>query len=296
MDPTLTLGPVTLTVADVERSVRYYTQVAGFRLLDRQPQRARLGVEGWALVELYEAAGAVAPPQSSPGLSHFAPLVPTRADLARFTQRHVDAGLDIDLRDHFVSQSCYVADPDGHTLEATWTTPREQWQWSEDNLPVLAYTPIAVEDLLAEPGASTSAPLPAETRMGHVQLKVTDAGLTSTTRFYCDLLGLQVYARIGDGFVGVGAHDYRSLLVCTNWYSPNGGTPAGPDTARLTSVDLLLSTPEAIQELAERLAAAGHPYQHTDSGLTTNDPSGNPLRFSILDAAQPTAKLGTPTF
>ncbi|MFE6178764.1 VOC family protein [Streptomyces sp. NPDC056464] len=120
MDQTLTLGPVTLTVADLERSVRYYTQVAGFHLLDRQPQRAQLGVEGQVLVDLHEVVGAIAPPRSSPGLSHFAPLVPTRADVARFTQRHLDAGFDVDPRDHVVSQSCYVTDPDGHTIEVTW--------------------------------------------------------------------------------------------------------------------------------------------------------------------------------
>ena len=64
MDQTLTLGPVTLTVADLEHSVRYHTQVAGFRLLDRQPQRAQLGVEGQVLVDLHEVTDAVAPPRS----------------------------------------------------------------------------------------------------------------------------------------------------------------------------------------------------------------------------------------
>uniref|UniRef100_UPI001E2D9C09 VOC family protein n=1 Tax=Amycolatopsis sp. CA-126428 TaxID=2073158 RepID=UPI001E2D9C09 len=243
----------------------------------------------------HEVAGAVAPPRSSPGLSHFAPLVPTRADVARFTQRHLDAGFDVDPRDHVVSQSCYVTDPDGHTIEATWACPQEQWQWTEEGLPIVVATPIAVQDLLTEPGANTPAPLPAETQMGHVQLKVTDAALSRTKQFYCDLLGLQIYARLREGFIGVGVADYRSLLVCTNRFSPHGGTPAGPDTARLTRVDLLLTAPETIGALAERLAAAGHPHQHTGSTLTTHDPSGNPLRFSIPDAGQPPAKPASST-
>ncbi|ALO97205.1 VOC family protein [Streptomyces sp. IBSBF 2953] len=293
MDQTLTLGPVTLTVADLERSVRYYTQVAGFRLLDRQPQRAQLGVEGRVLVDLHEVAGAIPPPPSSPGLSHFAPLVPTRADVARFTQRHLDAGLDVDPRDHVVSQSCYVTDPDGHTIEVTWACPQERWQWTDEGLPVVVSTPIAVQDLLDEPGASTPAPLPAGTQMGHVQLKATDAALTHTTPFYRDLLGLEIYARLGDGFIGVGVSDYRSLLVLTNRFSPHGGTPAGPDTARLTCVDLLLTNPEAIEQLAERLTAAGHPHQRAGTSLTTHDPSGNPLRFSLHDTAKPASRTDT---
>ncbi|MGI5341135.1 VOC family protein [Streptomyces sp. CA-181903] len=285
MDRTLTLGTVTLTVADLERSVRYYTHVAGFRLLDRRTRRARLGVRGRVLVDLREVAGAAAPPSSGPGLSHFAPLVPARADVARFARRHLDAGLDVDPRDHVVSQSCYVTDPDGHTIEVTWACPRERWQWTDEGLPVVVSTPIAVQDLLDEPGASTPAHLPAGTRMGHVQLKATDAALTRTQPFYRDLLGLEIYARLGDGFIGVGVSDHRSLLVLTDRFSPRGGTPAGTDTTRLTRVDLLLTAPAAIEALAERLTAAGHPHQHTATGLTTHDPSGNPLRFSVHGAA-----------
>lgn len=281
MDPALMLDTVELTVADLDRSVRYYTQIAGFRLLDRETQRAQLGVEGTALVELREVPGAVPPPQSSPGLSHFAPLVPTRADLARFVQRHLDAGLDVDPRDHGVAQSCYVADPDGHTIEATWACPREEWRWTDEGLPVVVATPVALQDLLDEPGADTRADLPAGTEMGHVQLKVTDAGLTHTQRFYRDLLGLEIYARLGDGFIGVGVADYRSLLVFTNRFSPRGGTPAGPDTARLICAGLTLATPQAIKELAGRLAAADHPHQHDANSLTVHDPSGNRLRFSL---------------
>ncbi|MFH8403829.1 VOC family protein [Streptomyces sp. NPDC018019] len=287
MDRTFTLGPVGLTVAELDRSVHYYTQVAGFGLLGRRAQCAHLGVEGTVLVRLQEVAGAVAPPPSSPGLSHFAPLVPAMADVARFARRHLDAGLDIDLRDHVVSRSCYATDPDGHTIEVTWACPQEEWQWTDEGLPVVVAAPIASQDLLDEPGASLPAPLPAGTHMGHVQLKVTDAALTYTKRFYCDLLGLELYARLGDGFVGVGVRDHRSLLVFTNRFSPDGGTPAGPDTARLTCVDLLLGTQEAIEALAGRLTADRHPHQREGSSLTTQDPSGNILRFSVADAANP---------
>ncbi|MFH8343038.1 VOC family protein [Streptomyces sp. AM6-12] len=287
MDQTLALGPVELTVADLDRSVAYYTQVAGFRLLDRQPQCAELGVQTRVLVRLQEVPGAVAPPPSSPGLSHFAPLVPTRADVGRFAQRHLDAGLPIDPRDHIMSKSCYVTDPDGHEIEATWLCPQEEWQWTDEHLPVAVREPIAVQDLLDEPGASVPAPLPDGTEMGHVQLKVTDVSLTHTKRFYCDLLGLDIFIRLGDGFAGVGVSDYRSLLVLTNRFSPDGGAPAGPDTARLTCVNLTLGTPEAIGALAERLAAAGHPHQREGHSLTTHDPSGNTLRFSVPSTAKP---------
>ncbi|THA33215.1 VOC family protein [Streptomyces sp. A1277] len=279
MDQTLALGPVELTVAEVERSVRYYTEVAGFRLLGRQSQRAQLGVEKSVLVDLHELPGAVPPPPSSPGLSHFAPLVPARADVARFAKRHLDAGIAIDLRDHVVSQSCYVTDPDGHTIEATWACPREEWQWTDEGLPVVVAAPIELRDLLDEPGANVPAGIPPGTEMGHVQLKVTDAALVNTRQFYCDLLGLNIYARMRDGFIGVGVADDRSLLVFTNRFSPQGGKPAAVGTARLITAGLLLH-PEAIETLAEQLAAADYPHERDGNGLMVQDPSGNTLRFS----------------
>lgn len=60
-------------------------------------------------------------------------------------------------RDHIVTQSCYATDPDGHTIEVTWACPREEWQWTDEGLPVVVATPIALQDLLNEPGASTPA-------------------------------------------------------------------------------------------------------------------------------------------
>lgn len=279
MDRTLTLGAVELTVADLERSLRYYTHIAGFQLLHREAQRAQLGVESTVLVDLREVPGAVAPPPSSPGLSHLAPQVPTRADVARFTRRHLDAGLDVDLHDHVVSQSCYATDPDGHTIEATWVCPRDDWQWTDEGLPVVVATPIELQDLLDEPGASTPAGLPSATKLGHVQLKVTDTALTHTKRFYRDVLGLEIYARLGEKFLGFGVADYRSLLVVTNRFSPQGGTPAGPETSRLLGVGVRLGTAEAIEALAAHLADADHPHQREGDSLTVQDPSGNTLRF-----------------
>ena len=37
------LGPVRLQVADLERSLAFYQEVLGMRLLEREPTRARLG-------------------------------------------------------------------------------------------------------------------------------------------------------------------------------------------------------------------------------------------------------------
>src|SRR5437868_12574424 len=87
----LSLGAVKLQVADLARSVDYYQQTLGLRLLDRTPKSARLGTHGTdtTLVELDEKRGASpAPRRGRLGLFHFAILLPDRPSLGRFV-RHL---------------------------------------------------------------------------------------------------------------------------------------------------------------------------------------------------------------
>jgi catechol 2,3-dioxygenase len=122
--------------------------------------------------------------------------------------------------------------------------------------------------------------LPEGTVTGHVQLKVTDAGLTATEAFYCDLLGFAVEGRLGGMFLAVGVIEHQALLVFTNRFSPDGGEPAPAGTARLLGVDLRLLEAGAVRTLGATLAAAGYPAAYDGETLTVRDPSGNLLRFT----------------
>jgi catechol 2,3-dioxygenase len=76
------MGPVHLTVADLERSLGYYGDAIGLRILGRNHGRATLGTEERELLVLVEEPGAQPAPRTT-GLYHFALLLPERADLAR---------------------------------------------------------------------------------------------------------------------------------------------------------------------------------------------------------------------
>lgn len=285
MDQKLTLGAVELTVASLDHSVEYYTQAIGLRLLTRDTGGARLGVPGRALVVLRERSGAVAPPSSSPGLSHFAPQVPTPADLARFVKHYTTQHSQYQLTDHVVAHSCYVLDPDGHCVEVTCARPQEEWRW-QNGQPVVVADPLDLRHFTDEPGANLPFDgLPAETEMGHVQLKVTDAELVATEPFYCDLLGLDVEGRLGNMFLAVGVTDHRALLVVTNRFSPDGGEPAPDDSAHLLGVDLLLPTTDDLRRLSDRLAAADYAHGLAADALRVRDPSGNLLRFTARETS-----------
>ncbi|WP_372660981.1 VOC family protein [Amycolatopsis kentuckyensis] len=281
LDAGLTLGAVEVTVADLDRSLDYYTRSIGLKILDHDEGNASVGVPGRELAVLRERPGAGPPPASSPGLSHFAPQVPTPADLARFVKHYTAGHSEFQLVDHSVAHSCYVTDPDGHCAEVTCARPREEWRW-QGSRPAVVADPLPPGDFTAEPGADEPfTGLPAGTEMGHVQLKVTDAGLKATEPFYTDLLGFEVQGRLGDVFLAVGVTDHRALLVLTNRFSPDGGEPVPGNSAHLVGVDMLLPTAKDVRALAGRLAAAGCPHALSAGVLQVRDPSGNLLRFRV---------------
>src|SRR3954453_10795135 len=76
-----TVGAVHLTVSDLTRSLAYYEEAIGLRVLGRDERRASLGAGGAALLVLVEQRGA-RPAVGFTGLYHFALLVPQRRALA----------------------------------------------------------------------------------------------------------------------------------------------------------------------------------------------------------------------
>lgn len=275
----LDLGPVELTVANLDRSLEYYTSSVGLEVLTEVSGSAQLG-RGRPMVVLREIPGAPPAPPSSPGLSHFAPRVPSRADLARFARHYTDQGLDADLRAHGNAESAYVIDPDGHTVEITWHRPPDQWDLI-DGKPAIVADPVKLDDLLSEPGSDRPfTVLPDDTTMSHVQLKVTDAALAQTEPFYTDMLGLDVIGRLGSRFLALGVDD-RSLLVVTNRFSQPDSTPAPDSSARLLSATLVVPTVSDVQALAAHLETGGYPHQLHADALEVRDPSGNLLRVRV---------------
>ncbi|WP_063890726.1 VOC family protein [Sciscionella sediminilitoris] len=279
------LDSVELTVGDLERSTAYYTNALGLDLIERNGGRARFGVSGRTLLVLHELPGARPAPESSPGLSHVAPQLPRRSDLGRFARHFLGTHSEARLIDHEVSESCYVVDPDGHTVELTAARPRAEWRWA-DGLPVLVAHPMELSALTADPEAEAPFEgLAPATELGHVQLKVTDAELEDSEPFYCDVLGFEVGARMGRKFLGVGPGEQRSMIVVTNRFSTADSEPAPEDSAQLLAVNLTLPGTRDLEELAGRLRSADHPAELAEGVLTVQDLSGNTLRFAV--ASQP---------
>src|SRR3954470_8308489 len=176
--PTTTVGAVELTVADLDRSVDYYTLALGLTVLARSEGVARLGSpDGLELLVLVEEPGAQ-PVRGHAGLFHFALLLPSQEDLARWLVHAAGARVPLSgMSDHLVSEAIYLRDPDFHGIEIYRDRPREQWPHDRTGQLTMDTLPLDTDELVGslvgtEVGEYDG--MPAGTRMGHIHLHVAD--------------------------------------------------------------------------------------------------------------------------
>jgi catechol 2,3-dioxygenase len=274
------VGPVSLTVTRLERSLAFYRDVVGLQVLDRGAGRALLGAGAQTLVVLVEESGARSAAGYS-GLYHFALLLAERVDLARWLAHAVrDRVALTGMSDHFVSEALYLSDPDNHGIEIYWDRPRELWEGRVASR--MTTLPLDVEGLLGEldePMAERYAGLPTTTRMGHVHLKV--ARIPETIAFYRDVIGFALMAQLGAHAAFLSAGGYHHHLGANTWES--AGVPvSSPGSAALRYATIVLSDQQERDHLLDRVEQAGQKPEEGSGGAIIRDPSGIAL---ALDTA-----------
>lgn len=127
------LNHAVLFVADVDRSVRFYTEVFGmdvavhdptmnaaFLRLRRSGNHHDLGLFGVATDAGPKRRGAI-------GLYHLAWQLDTVDELVASRRVLLEAGALTGESSHGATKSLYGADPDGNEFEVMWMLPRESW-------------------------------------------------------------------------------------------------------------------------------------------------------------------------
>ena len=287
IDPATQIGVVALSVADLDRSIAYYTHALGFAVLRREGADAVLGAADRPLLLLREQPGAKPfPVDGVTGLYHFAILLPTRADLGRWLRHYLAANFPPPGQgDHLVSEAFYLRDPDGHGIEVYADRPRETWRWVGGRVQMAA-DPIDIRGLLAEAerAGGAWAGLPAGTIVGHVHLQVGDIGQAEA--FYHGLLGFDVVAKMPSALF-VSAGGYHHHLGLNTWHSRGSG-PTPADTAALRFYTLALPGEAARAEVVGRLGAAGVAHEARGRVVALRDPWGNTILLqtgALADAA-----------
>lgn len=279
--PETSLGPVHLTISNLDRSVAFYRDVIGLGLLRRQDKTALLAADGaTSLVILTESPGARPKPPRTTGLYHFAILLPTRLDLARSLRRLVEVHYQLQgASDHLVSEALYLADPDGNGIEIYADRPRSAWPRINDLLQ-MATEPLDLEGLLGEleRDARPWDGLSPQTRIGHIHLHVAD--LRQGEAFYRGAIGFDLVLRYGGSATFLSAGGYHHHIGLNTWAGA-GAPPPPPEAVGLRSFTIVLPDDRELQRVIGRLRESGIVFGESGDAMTLRDPSGNGLLLVV---------------
>jgi catechol 2,3-dioxygenase len=258
------MGLVELSVSDLDRSVAYWQDAIGLRVLSRENGTAELGADT-PLVRLVEEPGARTA-QGFTGLFHVALLVPDRASLGRFLDHTARERIPLTgLSDHVVSEAVYLRDPDYHGIEVYADRPRDQWEGRVAQ--TMTTIPLDTDSLIAEAGDAEFEGLPDGTVVGHVHLCVRD--VDETIDFYRDRLGMGLTAHRTGQAAFLSAGGYHHHLGGNTWET-RGAPPAPEGTARLLRFTIVVPDDEELARVAERIG-----------GSEVRDPSGNLVTLDV---------------
>jgi len=273
------VGGVRLQVADLARSIDYYTGVLGLRVARATDAAAWLTpqTDARALVELQARPGLrPVPRQGRLGLFHFAILVPDRATLGRFVRHIADRGVSAGSADHAVSEALYLTDPDGLGIEIYADRPRDTWRLAGREL-YMTTEALDLRGLIRNGGEAPWAGLPAATTMGHVHLHVGD--LDAAAAFYHAALGFDQVVWSYPGALFMSAGGYHHHLGTNTWAA--GAVAAQEDEARLLDWALVLPDAASREATVRSLHGAGFDTAADGGDVLARDPWGTAVRLRV---------------
>ncbi len=128
--PIQRLNHAVLYVRDVERSVAFYRDLLGFRIVMAVPGAAAFlqaadstNDHDLGLFAIGSQAGDPTAGRSTVGLYHLAWEVDTLAELRRLRTILRDRGSLVGASDHGTTKALYAKDPDGIEFEVSWLVP-----------------------------------------------------------------------------------------------------------------------------------------------------------------------------
>jgi catechol-2,3-dioxygenase len=129
--PVTRLNHAVLFVRDVDRTVGFYADVLGFRVVNRMQGAAFLRAPAstndhdLGVFAIGSQAGPSAAGRATVGLYHLAWEVDTLTELERIFNALAERGSLAGASDHGTTKAVYAKDPDGLEFEVCWLVPAE---------------------------------------------------------------------------------------------------------------------------------------------------------------------------
>src|SRR5690606_11410338 len=153
------------------------------------------------------------------GLFHTAFLLPTRAELARWTRHAMENRIAIDgASDHLVSEALYLTDPEGNGIEIYADRPKEAWSFAGGEVE-MATNRLDFESLLSvlkdDEGGWAGAP--SGTVVGHVHMRVGD--VEAAESWWNEKMSFDTMLHYGNAAVFLSSGGYHHHIGANAWQS-----------------------------------------------------------------------------
>ena len=269
-------GEVHLNVLDLDKSISYYKEVIGFKVLEKSGNKAVLTADGKTPLLIIEQPENVTPKEPRrTGLYHFALLLPERADLGNIIKHFVANKVAIGASDHMVSEALYLSDPDGNGIEIYTDRDPSAWSWTNGKV-AMSTDPLNGESIVAESAGKSWDGLPEKTVMGHVHLHVANLPVTET--FY-NALGFEVVTNYPQAlFMSTGKYHHHIGL---NTWSGEGASRPSEGSVGLQSYALIFPTEAVLNEAIANIEALNAKVESNENGFVVEDPSGNRIVLRV---------------
>lgn len=277
------VGTVTLKVANMERSLKFYTQLIGLELFKQDSNTAVLGAGNRPILLLEEVPGATRLARNVTGLYHAAILFPTRHSLSIKVQQLARINYPLGAGDHLVSEAFYLDDPDGNGLELYQDRPRSTWKWIGTQVQ-MATDPIDFDSLFAEikpndPALNNPA-APAGTKLGHMHLRV--GNISKSRAFYHDVLGFDIVVQMPTAlFLSAGGYHHH---IGMNVWESNGGRPTPENSAGLREFSISLPDQTELDRLTNQIEAAGISVERNGDSALVLDPFQTRIKLVLASS------------
>lgn len=276
--PTTFVSHVHLYVSHVEHSLKFYQEVLGFSILERVDDLVILTADGSTpIVTLETPKHLEARNPKSTGLYHFAILLPSRNDLARFVMHLLKMKIRFGVSDHLVSEAIYFSDPDLNGIEVYVDRHPDTWSWHQGSV-AMSVDELNYNDLLKDVNTLTPwESTPKDTVLGHIHLHVKE--LKETATFYAEGLGFQIVSRLGNAALFISDNGYHHHIGLNTWQGV--GAPAKhPLSVGLHFFTVQYASKEKRDEVIKKLQEMRYPVEQKQDGYFVLDPSKNLIKLS----------------
>lgn len=278
-NPIPNVNLVHLNVLDIHRSIKFYTDIMGFTILKQEITKVYLTVNGKDPILIIEQPVGIKPKtKHTAGLYHFAILLPSRKELARFLKHLITKNVYIQGgSDHGFSEALYFADPDGNGIEVYRDKPEEEWLYDEDGNIKGITTYLDIDGLEGLLDNIPFTKLPEDTVMGHIHLHVNN--LDKADHFYIDGLGMDLVMKYGPQASFYSYGGYHHHIGANIWGRPQDIND--PINVGLNNYTIQYYNLTELNETVNRLKSLGYKVDKEDNYYLTQDPSGNLIKLHI---------------